>query len=136
MNKLNRHRRGDPDFCYSLSQVAFSLIVCKQPLLASPLTSLIHPHAPAILTGLVTGHDFRNPPARLAVLNYMISCPLTESSSVWRFTPALIIMYIYHALINALSAHMIHTNLNTIYYTHIEQSPTNAICIKYYLKQK
>ena len=44
-------------------------------------------------------------------------------------------MYIYHALVDVLSAHMIHTNLNTIYYTHIEQSATNAIYIKYYLKQ-
>ena len=29
----------------------------------------------------------------------------------------IIIMYIYHALINALSAHMIHINLNRIFYT-------------------
>ena len=33
-------------------------------------------------------------------------------------------MYIYHALINALSAHMIHINLNMIFYTHVEHSPT------------
>ena len=33
-------------------------------------------------------------------------------------------MYIYHALINALSAHKIHINLNMIFYTHIEHSPT------------
>ena len=46
------------------------------------------------------------------------------------------IMYIYHALINALSAHMIHTNLNMIFYTHVEHSPTKTICIKYYTKQK
>ena len=38
-----------------------------------------------------------------------------------RFT--IIIMYIYHALINALSAHMIHINLNMIFYTHVEYSP-------------
>ena len=38
-------------------------------------------------------------------------------------------MYIYHALINALSAHMIHINLNTIFYvyTHVEHSPTKTI---------
>ena len=36
----------------------------------------------------------------------------------------IIIMYIYHALINALSAHMIHINLNMIFYTHVEHSPT------------
>ena len=29
-------------------------------------------------------------------------------------------MYIYHALINALSAHIIHINLDTIFYTHVE----------------
>ena len=44
------------------------------------------------------------------------------------------IMYIYHALINALSTHMIHTDLNMIFYTHIEHSPTKTIYIKYYLK--
>ena len=36
----------------------------------------------------------------------------------------IITMYIYHALINALSAHMIHTNLNMIFCTHLEHSPT------------
>ena len=41
----------------------------------------------------------------------------------------IIIMYIYHALINALSAHMIHINLNMIFYTHVEQSPTKTIYI-------
>ena len=44
----------------------------------------------------------------------------------------IIIMYIYYALINALSAHMIHINLNMILYTHVEHSPTKTICIKYY----
>ena len=44
-------------------------------------------------------------------------------------------MYIYHALINALSAHMIHINLNMIFYTHVEHSPTKTIYVKYYTKQ-
>ena len=35
----------------------------------------------------------------------------------------IIIMYIYHALITALSAHMIYMNLNMIFYTHVEHSP-------------
>ena len=35
----------------------------------------------------------------------------------------IIVMYIYHALINAQSAHMIHINLNTIFYTHVEHQP-------------
>ena len=46
----------------------------------------------------------------------------------------IIIMYIYHALINALSTHMIHVNLNMIFYTHVEHSPTNFFYIKYYKK--
>ena len=46
----------------------------------------------------------------------------------------IITMYIYHALINTLSAHMIHINLNMIFYTHVEHSPTKTIYIKYYLK--
>ena len=45
-------------------------------------------------------------------------------------------MYIYQALINALSAHMIHINLNMIFYTHVEHSPTKTIYIKYYKKRK
>ena len=45
-------------------------------------------------------------------------------------------MYIYHALINALSAHMIYINLNMIFYIHVEHSPTKTIYIKYYKKEK
>ena len=42
-------------------------------------------------------------------------------------------MYIYHALINTLSAHMIHINLNTIFYAHLEHSPTKTIPFDIYL---
>ena len=45
-------------------------------------------------------------------------------------------MFIYHVLINALSAHMIHINLNMIFYTHVKHSPTKTIYIKYYIKKK
>ena len=45
-------------------------------------------------------------------------------------------MYIYYALINALSAHMIHINLNMIFYTHVKHSPTKTIYIKYYFKKQ
>ena len=41
---------------------------------------------------------------------------------VARFLKIIIIMYIYHALINALSAHMIHINLHVIFCTHVEHS--------------
>ena len=47
----------------------------------------------------------------------------------------IIIMYIYHALINALGAHMIHINLNMIFYTHSEHSTTKTIYINYYIKK-
>ena len=39
---------------------------------------------------------------------------------------------VHHELINGLSAHMIHINLNMIFYTHVEHSPTKTIYIKYY----
>ena len=45
-------------------------------------------------------------------------------------------MYIYHALINALGAHMIHINQNMIFCTHVEHSPTKTIYIKYHIKKK
>ena len=45
-----------------------------------------------------------------------------------------IIMYIYHALINALRAHMTHISLNTIFYAHVEYSPTKTIYIRYYME--
>ena len=38
------------------------------------------------------------------------------------------ILVIYHMLINALSAYIIHINLNTIFYsTHVEHCPTKTI---------
>ena len=46
----------------------------------------------------------------------------------------IIIMYIYHALINALSAHMICINLNTIFYTHVEHTPTKTIYMRHYME--
>ena len=46
----------------------------------------------------------------------------------------IIIRYIYHALINALSDHMIHMNLNTIFRTHVEHSPTKPIYFRYYME--
>ena len=42
----------------------------------------------------------------------------------------------YHALVNALSAHMIHINLNIIFYTHVEYSSNKTIYIKYYKIKK
>ena len=45
----------------------------------------------------------------------------------------IIIMYLYHVLIDALSAHMIRI-LNTIFYTHVEHNPTKTIYINYYME--
>ena len=44
-------------------------------------------------------------------------------------------MYIYHALLNALSAHLVHINLNMIFYTHVEHSPTKTIYLRYYMEK-
>ena len=40
-------------------------------------------------------------------------------------------MYNYHALINALSAHMLPINLNMTFYTHAEHSPTKTTHTKH-----
>ena len=48
----------------------------------------------------------------------------------------IVIIYTYYALINALSAHIIHINLNTIFYTHVEDSPTKTIDITYYMQTR
>ena len=45
------------------------------------------------------------------------------------------IMYNY-ALMNVLSVHMIHLNLNIIFYTHVEHSPTKIIYMKYYTEKQ
>jgi len=39
-------------------------------------------------------------------------------------------MYIHHALIDALSAHMIYINLNMILWTNVEHNPTETVYIK------
>ena len=46
----------------------------------------------------------------------------------------IIIMHIYYVLINIRSAHMLHINLDTLFYTHVEHSPTKTIYIKYYME--
>ena len=48
----------------------------------------------------------------------------------------IIIMYIYHALINVLSAHMIHINLNMILYTHVEHSSTQTTYTKHHTEKQ
>ena len=48
---------------------------------------------------------------------------LRRWQNLWSIIMIIIItMYIYRALINALSAHMIYINLNMIFYTHVEHS--------------
>ena len=61
---------------------------------------------------------------------------LSSTNLVLHYAVIIIIMYIYHALINALSAHMIHININMIFYAHVEHSPTKTIYIKYYTEGK
>ena len=42
----------------------------------------------------------------------------------------IIIMYIYHVLINALSAHTIHINLNMIFYTHVKHGGGDSSVVR------
>ena len=60
--------------------------------------------------------------------------PGTRPAQPIKIVIIVIINYIYHALISALSAHMIHANLDTIFYTHVEHSLTEAIYISYYMR--
>ena len=57
-------------------------------------------------------------------------CSFTLSHGLCIQLIIIIIMYIYHALINALSAHVIHMNLHMVFCTHVEHSPTKTIYIK------
>ena len=50
-------------------------------------------------------------------------------------TAIIIIMYSYLVL-NTLSAYMVHINLNAIFYTHVEHSPTKTIYIRYYMEKQ
>ena len=62
---------------------------------------------------------------------------LVVFSSVPGCVLIIIIMYIYHALINTLSIHMIHIYINlNILYTYVEHSPTKTIYIKYYTEKQ
>ena len=64
-----------------------------------------------------------------------VDCDLEERT--WVIGAAIIIIvYIYHALINAPSAQMMQINLNIIFYTDVELSPTKTIYIEYYTKSK
>ena len=57
------------------------------------------------------------------------------STHIWGYwitttTTNIIIIYIYHALIGTLRAHMIQINEKAVFYTHVEQIPAYTICIK------
>ena len=77
--------------------------------------------------GLFSVPEFANCISELSVASFRykslrVSVPLVvirdgQEGSI------IIIMYIYHAFINALSAHMIHMNLNTIFYTQAAHLP-------------
>ena len=71
----------------------------------------------------------RNQPVcqrKQSVLHSRERCCANQCSGYWSWWLVAfnnIIMYIYRALINALSTHMIHVNLKMMFYTHVEQSP-------------
>ena len=70
-----------------------------------------------------------SPPRLCVCLSVRLFVPVSHRTYTHTDT---IIMYIYHALIYALSAYMIHINLNIIFCTHVEHSPTKTVYIKYY----
>ena len=63
------------------------------------------------------------------VLGETVAC---AAVSLPRLCIIIIIMYIYYALINALSAHTIHINLNTIFYTHMHVCILSHIQVQSY----
>ena len=67
----------------------------------------------------------------LLLCNSCVATPFPLNGIIMLIIIIIIIMYIYHVLINALSAHTIHINLNAIFYTHVEDSPTKTIYINY-----
>ena len=56
----------------------------------------------------------------------------TKTPTKW----VLLLLYIYHALINALSAHMIRINLNMTFYTHVEHSSTRTTHTKHHAERQ
>ena len=74
-------------------------------------------------------NEGKNGLKRGKVFSWVSICMATMHTKRLHFLNSflIIIMYIYHALINALSAHMIHINLNMIFYTHVKHSPTKTI---------
>ena len=79
----------------------------------------------------------------LASLHYVPASQQTTNLSLQPRVSAMTLMltlcnnnkvhYFCHVLINAMSAHMIHINLNTIFYTHVQHSPTKTVYIRYYI---
>ena len=57
-------------------------------------------------------------------------CPV----SFCMYALQLIIMYIHHAFVNALSSPIIHINLNTILYMYVEDRPTKSSYIRHYME--
>ena len=59
-------------------------------------------------------------------LRFIVGVLVHAGANVYVRACIIIIMYIYHALIITLSAHMMHINLNMVFYTHVEHSPTKT----------
>ena len=62
---------------------------------------------------------------------------LNSYSNLYGTTNTIIeMMYIYHALINALSTQMVHINLNMILCTRVEHSPTETTHTKHHTERQ
>ena len=73
--------------------------------------------------------------SRRATARFRFGSPFS-SERLWFVDTVLIIMYVYHALIDALRAHMIYLNLNMIFYTHTQSTvPPNQPTQKHHTKR-
>ena len=114
---------------YSCDRVAAKGGLCGQHLPARSFVSS-GSRATVVLTSNMTSAETSQIRAHLRILavRFHISkkeinpIPSLLMSHVCLTMSIIIIMYIYHTLINALSSHMIRINLNMIFYTHVEHS--------------
>ena len=120
---------------YKIATISYSVIICTAPPYLSDLLELYTPSctlrssADNRLFCIPDKRNFKDSAPFLSSVppsgTISLSLRHAQTSSFFSsHSSIIIIMYIYHALINALSARMIHINLNMIFYTHVEHSPT------------
>ena len=129
---------GQPLPVYSCDRVAAKGGLCGQHLPARRFVSS-GSRATVVLTSNMTSAETSQIKAHLRILvvrfhtskKEIKPVPSLLVSPVCLTMLIIIIMYICHTLINALGSHMIHFNLNMIFYTHVEHIATKTVYVKY-----